>query len=222
MSGWMKCWVVFSLSLLLDVSLPARWQCKAADLLKITFLAWCLAPLHLNGSDLLFDSVVVPVHWVITRAVELSGPPCHTLVVKVSQYILQPSLAALQTLGVMLSQYILQPSLAALQNLGVMLSQYILQPSLAALQTLGVMLSQYILQPSLAALQQLAALLATNIYLIVSATPGEQNINILNTDSPLHMFQVISARPWRVCFILQTNVQAWLFTATTPWQSSVR
>ena len=143
MSGWMKCWVVFSLSLLLDVSLPARWQCKAADLLKITFLAWCLAPLHLNGSDLLFDSVVVPVHWVITRAVELSGPPCHTLVMKVSQYILQPSLAALQ---------------------------------------------------------QLAALLATNIYLIVSATPGEQNINILNTDTddPLHMFQVISARPWRV------------------------
>ena len=186
MSGWMKCWVVFSLSLLLDVSLPARWQCKAADLLKITFLAWCLAPLHLNGSDLLFDSVVVPVHWVITRAVELSGPPCHTLVVKVSQYILQPSLAALQSLGVMLSQYILQPSLAALQ--------------------------------------QLAALLATNIYLIVSATPGEQNINILNTDTdiPLHMFQVISARPWRVCFILQTNVQAWLPTATTPWQSSVR
>ena len=166
MSGWMKCWVVFSLSLLLDVSLPARWQCKAADLLKITFLAWCLAPLHLNGSDLLFDSVVVPVHWVITRAVELSGPPCHTLVMKVSQYILQPSLAALQ---------------------------------------------------------QLAALLATNIYLIVSATPGEQNINILNTDTddPLHMFQVISARPWRVCFILQTNVQAWLLTATTPWQSSV-
>ena len=204
MSGWMKCWVVFSLSLLLDVSLPARWQCKAADLLKITFLAWCLAPLHLNGSDLLFDSVVVPVHWVITRAVELSGPPCHTLVMKVSQYILQPSLAALQTLGVMLSQYILQPSLTALQNLGVLLSQYILQPSLAALQ-------------------QLAALLATNIYLIVSATPGEQNINILNTDTdiPLHMFQVISARPWRVCFILQTNVQAWLLTATTPWQSSV-
>ena len=177
----MKCWVVFSLSLLLDVSLPARWQCKAADLLKITFLAWCLAPLHLNGSDLLFDSVVVPVHWVITRAVELSGPPCHTLVMKVSQYVLQPSLAALQSLGVMLSQYILQPSLAALQSLGVMVSQYILQPSLAALQ-------------------QLAALLATNIYLIVSATPGEQNINTLNTDTdiPLHMFQVISARPWRV------------------------
>ena len=141
MSGWMKCWVVFSLSLLLDVSLPARWQCKAADLLKITFLAWCLAPLHLNGSDLLFDSVVVPVHWVITRAVELSGPPCHTLVMKVSQYVLQPSLAALQSLGVMVSQYILQPSLAALQ--------------------------------------QLAALLATNIYLIVSATPGQQNINTL-------------------------------------------
>ena len=81
----MKCWVVFSLAALLDLALPARFHGKISDVVKISFLAWCLVPLTINGSDLLFDCVVAPLHWVVTRSLEVCGP-------LVSGYLIQPAL----------------------------------------------------------------------------------------------------------------------------------
>merc|ERR1719400_2648811 len=73
--GWTKCWVIFALAALLDLALPARLhQGRLAEMVKIAFLAWCLLPLNINGSDLLFDFVVAPVHWVVTTAMDLCRP----------------------------------------------------------------------------------------------------------------------------------------------------
>ena len=88
----MKCWVVFSLAALLDLALPAKFHGKISDMVKISFLVWCLVPLNINGSDLLFDFVVAPVHWVITRALEVCLPPTQYLGVLVSGYVIQPAL----------------------------------------------------------------------------------------------------------------------------------
>ena len=91
--GWTKCWVIFALAALLDLALPARLhQGRLAEMVKIAFLAWCLLPLNINGSDLLFDFVVAPVHWVVTTAMDLCRPACQYLVVGLAEYVVQPSL----------------------------------------------------------------------------------------------------------------------------------
>ena len=88
----MKCWVIFSLAALLDLALPSKFHGKLPELVKIAFLAWCLLPLNINGSDLLFDFVVAPVHWVVITAMDLCRPACQYLVVGLAEYVVQPSL----------------------------------------------------------------------------------------------------------------------------------
>ena len=101
-AGWLKVWVVFSLSLLLDLSLPARCHGKTPDLLKITFLLWCLAPSHLSGSEVLFDLVVAPLHSLLSSGLDLCRPVCQSAGLLLSQYVLQPTLTALQHLASLL------------------------------------------------------------------------------------------------------------------------
>ena len=94
----MKCWVVFALAALLDLALPPKLQGKMVDLVKISFLVWCLVPLNINGSDLLFDLVLAPLHWLLTTALEMCRPPCEYLVVRLSHLLIRPALETLSHL----------------------------------------------------------------------------------------------------------------------------
>ena len=91
----------------MDLSLPPKFHGKLCELLKITFLVWCLVPLNFNGSDLLFDYVVAPVHWLITTGLELCRPPYQYLVERLALYVVQPTLETLHQAGTLISYYIM-------------------------------------------------------------------------------------------------------------------
>ena len=60
--AWMKYWVVLGVfsvvELLLDPVLnPLTYSFPTSLILKCLFLAWCMAPIELNGSDVIFNNV---------------------------------------------------------------------------------------------------------------------------------------------------------------------
>ena len=60
--AWMKYWVVLGVfsvvELLLDPVLnPLTYSFPTYLILKCLFLAWCMAPIELNGSDVIFNNV---------------------------------------------------------------------------------------------------------------------------------------------------------------------
>ena len=71
----MKCWVIFALLLLLEISVTHRLRGKLADAVKVLTLAWCLAPTPYNGSDLMFGGLLAPLHWAVT-SLATSAAPC--------------------------------------------------------------------------------------------------------------------------------------------------
>lgn len=90
LSGWMKCWVIFSLLALLEVCVTHRVRGKLAESVKVLVLAWCLAPAPYSGSDLLF-SVLAPLHWAVTSLATSAAPCLSCLMELSSEYILQPA-----------------------------------------------------------------------------------------------------------------------------------
>ena len=70
----MKCWVILATSLLLELSLTYRLKGKIADGVKILYLLWCLAPFPYNGSEVIFDYGVFPLHWLLVTAAEVMSP----------------------------------------------------------------------------------------------------------------------------------------------------
>ena len=115
----MKCWIVFSLAALLDLALPPSLQGKKADLVKITFLLWCLAPLNINGSDVLFDLVLAPLHWLLTTALQMFRPVWDYLVVRLSQHVVRPTLETLhQILALLINniQLVVSATPGTMQN----------------------------------------------------------------------------------------------------------
>ena len=89
LSGWMKCWVIFSVLALLEISVTHRLRGKLAECVKVVVLAWCLAPTPYNGSDLLFG-LLAPLHWAVTSLATSASPCLSCLLDLSSDYILQP------------------------------------------------------------------------------------------------------------------------------------
>ena len=87
----MKCWVIFALLLLLEISVTHRLRGKLADAVKVLTLAWCLAPTPYNGSDLLFGGLLAPLHWAVTTTASSFSPCLSCLTELASDYILQPA-----------------------------------------------------------------------------------------------------------------------------------
>ena len=86
----MKCWVIFALLLLLEISVTHRLRGKLADVIKVLTLAWCLAPTPYNGSDLLFGGLLAPLHWAVTTLASSASPCLSCLTELASDFILQP------------------------------------------------------------------------------------------------------------------------------------
>merc|ERR1711993_71395 len=64
--AWLRYWVVlgvFSLvELLLDLLInPLRYSFPIYLILKCSFLAWCMAPVEWNGSDVIFNNILFPL-----------------------------------------------------------------------------------------------------------------------------------------------------------------
>merc|ERR1711997_663378 len=64
--AWLRYWVVlgvFSLvELLLDLAInPLAYSFPAYLILKCAFLAWCMAPVEWNGSDVIFNNILFPL-----------------------------------------------------------------------------------------------------------------------------------------------------------------
>merc|ERR1711892_1460616 len=64
--AWMKDWAVLGVfsvvELLLDPLLnPFKHAFPAYLILKCLFLAWCMAPIELNGSDVIFNNILFPI-----------------------------------------------------------------------------------------------------------------------------------------------------------------
>merc|ERR1711971_90915 len=64
--AWLRYWVVlgvFSLvELLLDLLInPLRYSFPVYLILKCSFLAWCMAPVEWNGSDVIFNNILFPL-----------------------------------------------------------------------------------------------------------------------------------------------------------------
>merc|ERR1712117_30052 len=64
--AWLRYWVVlgvFSLvELLLDLAInPLAYSFPAYLILKSAFLAWCMAPVEWNGSDVIFNNILFPL-----------------------------------------------------------------------------------------------------------------------------------------------------------------
>ena len=70
----MKCWVILSTSLLLELSLTYKLKGRIADGVKILYLLWCLAPFPYNGSEVIFDYGVFPLHWLLVTTAEVMSP----------------------------------------------------------------------------------------------------------------------------------------------------
>ena len=87
----MKCWVIFSLLLLLEISLTYRVRGRVVEVVKVAVLAWCLAPATYNGSDLLFDLVLAPLHWAAAGLASSATPCLSCLQELASDYVLQPT-----------------------------------------------------------------------------------------------------------------------------------
>jgi len=72
--GWMKCWVILSTSLLLELSVTYKLKGRIADGIKILYLLWCLAPIPYNGSEVIFDYGVSPLHWLLVTTAKVLTP----------------------------------------------------------------------------------------------------------------------------------------------------
>merc|ERR1711874_366490 len=64
--AWLRYWVVLGvfslLELLLDLLInPLRYSFPIYLILKCSFLAWCMAPVEWNGSDIIFNKVLFPI-----------------------------------------------------------------------------------------------------------------------------------------------------------------
>ena len=88
--GWAKCWVILSLSLVAEVAWTKRYSSKLAEAAKVLFLVWCLAPIHANGADLVFDWVVRPLHWSLATTMTMLSPALRSVsaaIMKLAQYL---------------------------------------------------------------------------------------------------------------------------------------
>ena len=90
LSGWMKCWVIFSVLALLEMCVTHRLRGRLAESVKVVVLAWCLAPTPYNGSDLLFG-LLAPLHWAVTSLATSAAPCLSCLLELSSDYIIQPA-----------------------------------------------------------------------------------------------------------------------------------
>eukprot|EP00091_Calanus_sinicus_P024005 TRINITY_DN8391_c0_g1_i2.p1 TRINITY_DN8391_c0_g1~~TRINITY_DN8391_c0_g1_i2.p1 ORF type:complete len:182 (-),score=62.13 TRINITY_DN8391_c0_g1_i2:56-565(-) len=64
--AWMKYWVVLGVfsvvELLLDPVLnPLTYSFPTYLIIKCLFLAWCMAPIEFNGSDVIFNNILFPI-----------------------------------------------------------------------------------------------------------------------------------------------------------------
>jgi len=85
--GWMKCWVTFALVLVLELLLTYRLKGKIMETLKIGILIWCLAPVRYNGSDVIFDYYVAPLHWLVVKGAEFTSPVMSVAVASLSNFV---------------------------------------------------------------------------------------------------------------------------------------
>ena len=65
--AWMKYWVVLGvfsvIELLLDLVLnPLPYSFPTYLVIKCAFLVWCMAPIEMNGSDVIFNNVSIFTH----------------------------------------------------------------------------------------------------------------------------------------------------------------
>jgi len=58
---WLRYWVVLSIALILELLLE-KIEGTAFTIVKLVFVAWCLAPVEFNGTDLVFQYVLLPLH----------------------------------------------------------------------------------------------------------------------------------------------------------------
>merc|ERR1712071_253947 len=64
--AWLRYWVVLGVfsvvELLLDPLLnPLKYSFPTYLILKCLFLAWCMAPVEWNGSDIIFNNILFPI-----------------------------------------------------------------------------------------------------------------------------------------------------------------
>ena len=61
---WLRYWVVLSIALIADLLL-LRWNSMDGahfTVAKLVFVIWCLAPVEWNGSYVIFQYVLLPLH----------------------------------------------------------------------------------------------------------------------------------------------------------------
>jgi len=59
---WLRYWVVLAAFTVLELGLDVVMSWAPGYLLaKMAFLAWCMAPIHENGSNVIFNQVVLPL-----------------------------------------------------------------------------------------------------------------------------------------------------------------
>jgi len=85
--GWMKCWVTFALFLVLELLLTFKLKGKVTETLKIGIIIWCLVPVRYNGSDVIFDYLVAPYHWMVVKVAELASPALSMAVTSLSNVV---------------------------------------------------------------------------------------------------------------------------------------
>merc|ERR1711971_1338739 len=64
--AWLRYWVVLGVFSVLELAAdpllnPLRGSFPAYLIIKCGFLAWCMAPVHWNGSDVIFNNILFPL-----------------------------------------------------------------------------------------------------------------------------------------------------------------
>lgn len=63
---WLRYWVVLGIALLLEFLLE-KLEGVVFTIVKLVFVLWCLAPVEYNGSDVVFQYVLLPVHQCVQK-----------------------------------------------------------------------------------------------------------------------------------------------------------
>ena len=63
---WLRYWVVLGIALLLEFLLE-KLEGVVFTVVKLVFMLWCLAPVEYNGSDVVFQYVLLPVHQCVQK-----------------------------------------------------------------------------------------------------------------------------------------------------------
>lgn len=72
--SWLRYWVVLGTGLVLEYILE-KLEGVTVTVVKIVLVLWCLAPVEYNGSDVLFDYVLLPIHNTIQYGItDIASP----------------------------------------------------------------------------------------------------------------------------------------------------